>query len=151
MRMERPQIGLEACSDGGFLDAFVQLEKMGMPAAHPDPKDVWPALPGKNSDANKGKEERFPLDARQVFLERLFNIGRDVAEKTEGQMHLLGRTPAHAAHFRIQICQDLGNGLRKLDADEKPFRAHRRAANAKPVRDESAIPPRARTSERFIE
>ncbi len=88
--------------------------------------------------------------ASQVLLERLFNIARDVAEKTEGQMHLLGHKPAHAAHFRIQIRQDLGNGLRKLDADEKPFRAHGQPANSKPVRDESAISPKARTRERFI-
>lgn len=116
-----------------------------MPASNSDPNDVRPTLPGKNSDANKGKEERFPLDGLQVFLQRLFNIARDVAEKTEGQMHLLGRKAAHAAHFRIQIHEQLGNGWRKLDADEKPFRAHRRLANSL-----SASPPGARTKERLI-
>ncbi len=65
--MKRPQIGLESGADGGFLNAFVQLEKMRMPAADSDPNDVRPALPGKNSDANEGKEERFPLDGQSGF------------------------------------------------------------------------------------
>lgn len=148
--MKRPEIGLEARSDGSFLDALVQLEKMRMPAADPNPNDIRPALPGKNPDANEGKEESFPLDGRQVFLERLFDIARDVAEKTEGQMHLLGRKPAHATHFGIEIRQESGNGLWRLDADEKPLRAHRRLAHSVPARDESASPPGGSTRKGFI-
>jgi hypothetical protein len=44
----------------------------------------------------------------------------------------------------------LGNGWRKLDADEKPFRAHRRLAHSLPVRDKAASPPRATTRKRLI-
>src|SRR5476649_211540 len=67
---------------------------------------------------------------------------RNVTEKTESQMHLLGRKPAHAAHFRIQAREEFRNGARKLDADEEPFRAHSLWFNSQPDRDASpSMPP----------
>ncbi len=62
--------------------------------------------------------------AVEIFLERLFDIVRNVAEKTEGQMHLLRREPADAAQVRIHFRETLRNGVRKLEADEEPFRVH---------------------------
>ncbi len=97
MRMERSQIGLESRSERGFLHPFVQLKKMGMPGADSDPKNIRLAFSGKRPETANGKEERFPLDRIQIFLEGFFDFVRNVAEKAERQMHLFGREPADAA------------------------------------------------------
>ena len=76
VRMKRAQIGFETSAEGGFLNALVQLEKVRMPAADPDPNDVWPAFAGKSTEADEGKEERFPLDGGEIFLQCLFNVVR---------------------------------------------------------------------------
>ena len=59
-------------------------------------------------------------------------------------MHLLGLEPAHAPHFRVQVREELSNGLRKLEADEKPFRVHWRLPNSLPERDGSLSEPAVR-------
>lgn len=100
--------------EGGFLHAFVQLEKMRMSGADADPEDIRPAFAGKRSETGNGKEERFPRDGREIFLERFLYIARNVAEETESQMHLFGRKPADAAQMRIQFRETLRDGVRKL-------------------------------------
>jgi len=63
-------------------------------------------------------------------------------------MHLLGRKPSHAAHFRIQAFEEFCSGLRKLDAYEEPFRAHSWRRNSQPERDASpcGLPGGGRTA-----
>ena len=139
--MKRPQLGLEPRVERGFLHAFVQLKKMRMPGADPNPKNVRAPFTGKSAEAGNGKEERFPRDGFQILLERLFHIARNVAEKAECQMHLLPREPADTTQMRIQFREMLGNGVRKLEADEEPFRAHSWPANSKPERDASPSRP----------
>ena len=95
-----------------------------MTGTDPDPKNVWPPFAGERPETGNGKEKRFPRDGLQIFLERLFHIARNVAEKTESQMHLLPREPADTAQMRIQFREMLGNGVWKLEADEEPFRVH---------------------------
>lgn len=133
--MKRAQVGLEPRVDGGFLHTFVQLKKMRMAGADPNPKNVRAPFAGKGAEARNGKEERFPRDDFQILLERLFHIARNVAEKTEGQMHLLRREPSDPAQVRIQLRETLGDGVRKGDADKEPFRAHSWPFNSQPERD----------------
>lgn len=135
--MERSQIGLESRSECGFLHALMQLEKMWMTGADPDPKNVRQAFAGKLSEARNRKKECLPRESAEVSFERLFGMVPNVTEKTESQMHLLGRKPSHTAHFRIQAREEFCNGLRKLDADEEPFRAHSWRRNSQPERDAS--------------
>ena len=124
VRMKRSQLGLESRVERGFLHAFVQLEKMRMPGPDADPDNVRPAFAGKRAETGNGKEERLPRNGVEIFLERLFDLLRNVAEKTEGQMHLLRREPADAAQMRIQLRETFGDGARKLEADEEPFGVH---------------------------
>lgn len=37
-------------------------------------------------------------------------------------MHLLGYEPTHAAQIRIERCQRVSDGIRQINADEKPLR-----------------------------
>ena len=124
MRMKRPQLGLESRLYRGFLYSLVQLEKMGMPGPDPDPKNVRASLGGKRPETGKGQEERFPRDGLQIPLERLLDFSRDVAEKAESQMHLLWREPPNAAQLRVQFRETFCYRVRRLDADEEPFRGH---------------------------
>ena len=141
MRMKRSQLGLESRPDRGFLHAFVQLEKMRMPGADADPKNVRAPFAGKRAETRNGKEERFPRDGFEILLERLFDIARNVAEKAKSQMHLRRREPSDASQVRIQLRETLRNGMRRLEADEEPFRAHWRVASSPPERDKSPSGP----------
>ncbi|MEY2557488.1 MAG: hypothetical protein QOE34_913 [Verrucomicrobiota bacterium] len=122
--MKRAQIGLESRSDRGFLHPLVELKKMRMAVADSNPKNVRTSFAGKCPKAANGKEESFPLDRVEIFLEGFFSLVRNVAEKTKSEMHLFRREPADAAHVRIQLRQASRNRFRKLDANEEPFRAH---------------------------
>src|SRR5687767_12100246 len=113
--MKRSQLGLEPGVERGFLHAFVQLEKVRMPGPNADPNNVRTALAGKRAETGNGKEERLPFDGVQIFLERLFGLRRNVAEKTEGQMHLLRREPADASEMGIQLREPFGNGAWKVE------------------------------------
>ena len=112
MRMKRTQIGLEAGSERGFLGAFVQLEKVRMPLAHADPKNIRPAFAGKCAKTDKRKEERLPRNGAKISAELFLRFGGNVPKKAERKMHLLGREPAHAAQMRIQFCEKLRNRVR---------------------------------------
>src|SRR5205823_9508521 len=107
MRMKRAQIGLEAGSERGFLDAFVQLEKVRMPVAHAEPKNIRPAFAGKCAKTDKRKEERLPRNGAKICPELFLGLGGNVPKKAECEMHLLGCEPAHAAQMRIQFREQL--------------------------------------------
>ena len=107
MRMKRAQIGLEAGSERGFLDAFVQLKKMRMPMAHAEPKNIRPAFAGKCAETDKRKEERLPRNGAKICPELFLRLGGNIPKKAERKMHLLGREPAHAAQMRIQFPEKL--------------------------------------------
>src|SRR5207244_4410291 len=82
------------------------------------------------------KKECLPRESTELSLEFLLGVVRNVTEKAEGQMHLCGRKPPHAAHFRIQSSKDSGNEGRKLDADEESFfRVHSCRLNSQPESD----------------
>ena len=124
VRMERAQIGLEAGGECGFLHALVQLKKMRMPPAHAEPENIRPAFAGKCAEADKRKEKRLPGDGGKICAKLFLRLGGNVPEKTEREMHLLRREPAHTAQVRIEFREKLRDRVRKLDADEEPFRAH---------------------------
>jgi len=146
VRMKRPQLGLESRVDRGFLDAFVQLEKMRMAGPDADPKNGRASFAGKRPEPGDRKKKGFPRDGFQIFFETLFDIAQNVAEKTERQMHLLWREPTNTAQMRIQFREMLCNGGRKLEADEEPFRVHSWLVNSKPERDTSPSGPAGRGS-----
>src|SRR5438105_3574985 len=129
--MKRAQIGLEAGSERGFLDAFVQLKKMRMPVAHAEPKNIRPAFAGKCAKTDKRKEERLPRNGAKICSELFLPLGGNIPEKTERKMYLLGREPAHAAQMRIQFPEKLRDRMWQLDANEEPFRAHLRSAGTR--------------------
>ena len=107
VRMKRAQIGLEAGSERGFLDAFVQLEKVRMPVARAEPKNIRPAFAGKCAETDKRKEERLPRNGAKICPELFLRLGGNIPKKAERKMHLLGREPAHAAQMRIQFPEKL--------------------------------------------
>jgi hypothetical protein len=135
--MEGSQIGLEPRSEGCFLDALVQLEKMRMTGADTDPKNVWRALGRKLSQACNRKEECLPGECTEISIECLTGLVRNVAEKTESEVHLRGLEPADAAHFWIQVCEKFRNDWQKLDTDEKAFGTHSRRLSSEPERETS--------------
>ena len=99
--MERPQIGIESRAERSFLNTPVQLKKMRMAGADAGPENVWRAFAGKLSEARNRKKECLPRESAEVSFQRLFGLVRNVAEKTESQMHLLGCKPSHTANFWI--------------------------------------------------
>jgi len=96
-----------------------------MTSADADPDDSRPALAWKFPKANKRQEERFPRDGAKFFRQRILNFTRDICEEGKSKMDLARLEPAYAAQMRIQFREKFRGRARKLDAYEKPLRAHR--------------------------
>lgn len=108
--MKRTQVGLETRLDRGFLNAFVQLKKMRMAGTDTDPNNVRAPFAWELSQAKNRKKKWFPRDGTEIFLELILDLARNVAEKTESKVHLLGLKPPHPAHSRIQAREELSDG-----------------------------------------
>ena len=121
MRMPWPQFRLEPDLERRFLNAFVKLEQVRMPSADADPDDFHNSFRRKCSDGFYRQKEGAKLDRAEFFLKCKFDSLRHVREKTEREMDLIARRPAHALNMRIEIGQDFADGLRRIDRNEKAF------------------------------
>jgi len=67
VRMPPTQIRLQAGAERSFLDAFVNLEKMGMTVADPNPNDFRRPSGGKRSGAGNWEKKRTEMDDANFF------------------------------------------------------------------------------------
>src|SRR4051812_14509184 len=106
---------------------------MRMTRADANPNDFDGSFRRKGSDFFDRQKKRAKLDRLQFFAQGKIDILRHVREKPEGEMDLIARGPVHAANVRIELNQNLANGLRRIDRDEKTL--HCPARIASPLRD----------------
>ena len=99
--MPRAKVRFDSGAERRVGDAFVQLKKVRMSAAHSDPDYFWPASGWKSPEAVKWKEEACELDREQSGTEFLFFVQRDVAQKGQSQMDLFRSAPAHPGQMRV--------------------------------------------------
>ena len=124
MRMPRSQLGLDSDLEGRFLNTFVKLKQMRMRRANADPDNLHMTFWRKGPDAFDRQKECAEVDRFQLFAQGKIDILRHVREKTEGEMNLVGRCPAHAANIRIEFCQKLSNRWWRIDRNEQPLPVH---------------------------
>ena len=86
--MPRAKIRLEASGQGGVSHAFVQLKKMRMPPADPDPDDLRPAFRVESSDTRRSGRKKAVKRMRRTDAQFLLRSGIHIAEKSEGEMNL---------------------------------------------------------------
>ena len=121
MRMPWPQFRFDPDLERCFLNAFVKLEQVRVAGANADPDYFHDSFRRKCSNVLHRQEERAKPDRAEFFAQRKFDSLRHVRKKTEREMDLIARRPAHALNVRIEISQDFANGLRWIDRNEKAF------------------------------
>jgi hypothetical protein len=112
------EVGLEMGADNGVLGVLVKGEEVRMPASDSGPDDPGPGA-AEGADTPDGKKEGRDPDVGQGEEELLLILRPDVADKAEGEMHLLWGKPAKAANPRVERSQGSPAGVGKLEADEK--------------------------------
>ena len=81
------------------------------------------------------------LDAQNLSAAQMQSIAAEF-NYAESTFVLPPRDPQHTAQVRIEFREKLRDRVRKLDADEEPFRAHSLWFNSQPDRDASpSMPP----------
>ena len=127
MRVERLEIRFEARTQNGILDVLVQGEQMRMALADAGPDDGGLSPGIKRSQALQRQKERGNAHLFQVSFERFLLVARNISEKTECEVQLLGLKPAQTGQARIQCRQGFFAFGGDFEADEKAI-GHKLAA-----------------------
>lgn len=127
--MPRPEIGFQMSGEGRFLNPFVNLEQMWMTCTDADADNPGRTFGRKRSHPLNRKDEGSETDRAERFLQMRLDFARDIAEKTESEMHLPGVPPAHAGKLRIELPQELPDRVRQIDRYKQPLGRHGRSVS----------------------
>lgn len=130
--MPRSQIGLQSDRERRVLHALVKLKQVRMCFANADPDNLHVAFRRKCPDALDRQKKRAKFYGLKFFTERKIDIFAHVGKKPEGQVHLIGRSPANAVNVRIKIGQNFSKRLRRIDRNEEPVRLHLAGCTSRP-------------------
>src|SRR5437870_535841 len=103
--MPWPKLRLQACGQRSFLHALVDLKQMRMTGGDANPKDFRRTFGRKSPCADQGQKKRMKLNCRELLTQSLFVRLRNVSKKGESEMKLIGRSPAYARQFGIEIAE----------------------------------------------
>src|SRR5271168_4768679 len=92
----------------------------GVARVHPRPDRPWRAALLEGADAANRQIEWGAGDRLEFRIQVVRLPFGDLPGEAEGQMHILGRTPARAGHAVLQACQPLGLRRWNGDGGEEP-------------------------------
>ena len=114
------KVGVQTDGEGRLLDAFMKLKKMRMAPTDAYPNYFDDSLGRKCSDAFHGKKETAEVDFVKFLTQHQLGFLSYIGKEPQSEMKLIFYCPADSANARIEINQDLPDGFRRIDRDEKP-------------------------------